>query len=177
MESSSFIRELLSSDGALYQLIKPEIMFGNYFFLWDEKSLGLYSNEIVKFKNFIKNVIPYLETMMKIIDNYYYSSSSSSSSSLKNDTVKKMIYDKKGQFSLTDKYNSYITFILNIDNVGSTTFFREERILINDEIYHKMENQYNSKDMILLDKLKDLDNIVSVKWKLGDLLFNRSGHK
>jgi hypothetical protein len=40
-----------------------------------------------------------------------------------------------------------------------------------------MENQYNSKDMILLDKLKDLDNIVSVKWKLGDLLFNRSGHK
>src|SRR5690349_719697 len=99
MESSSFIRELLCGDGALYQLVKPEITFGNYFFLWDEKSLGLYSNEIVKFKNFIKNVIPYLETMMKIIDNYY------SSSSLKNDTVKKMICDKKGQFSLTDKYN------------------------------------------------------------------------
>ncbi len=53
MESSSFIRELLCGDGVLYSLVKPEIMFGNYFFLWDEKSLGLYSNEIVKFKNFI----------------------------------------------------------------------------------------------------------------------------
>ena len=133
MEPSNFIRELLC-DGALYPLVKPEIMFGNYFFLWDEKSLGLYSNEIGKFKNFIKSVIPYLETMMKIIDNYYSSSSSTPSpSSSKNDTVKKMIFDKKGQFSLTDKYNSYITFILNIDNGGSTTFFREERILINDE--------------------------------------------
>ncbi len=133
MEPSNFIRELLC-DGALYPLVKPEIMFGNYFFLWDEKSLGLYSNEIGKFKNFIKSVIPYLETMMKIIDNYPSSPSSSPSpSSSKNDTVKKMIFDKKGQFSLTDKYNSYITFILNIDNGGSTTFFREERILINDE--------------------------------------------
>ena len=44
-------------------------------------------------------------------------------------------------------------------------------------IYDKIKNQYNSKDMILLNKLKELDNIVSVKWKLGDFLFNRSGHK
>ena len=74
---------------------------------------------------------------------------------------------KKDNFSLTDKYNSYITFILNIDNGGSTTFFREERIIINDNLYNKMKNQYNSKDLVLLDRLKDLDNIVSVKWKLG----------
>jgi hypothetical protein len=173
MEPSNFIRELLC-DGALYPSVKPEIMFGNYFFLWDEKSLGLYSNEIGKFKNFIKSVIPYLETMMKIIDNYPPSPSPSPS---KNDTIKKMIFDKKGQFSLTDKYNSYITFILNIDNSGSTTFFREEWILISDELYGKMKNQYNSKDLVLLDKLKDLDSIVSVKWKLGDLLFNRVGRK
>ncbi len=44
-------------------------------------------------------------------------------------------------------------------------------------LYNKVKNQYNSKDLVLLDKLKDLDNIVSVKWKLGDLLFNRSGRK
>jgi hypothetical protein len=174
METSSFIRELLCGDGALYPLGKPEIIFGNYFFLWDEKSMGLYSNETIKFKNFIKNVIPYLETMMKMIDTYFSSSLSSSS---KNDAVKKIVFDKKGLFSLTDKYNSYITFILNIDNDGSTIFFREERILINDELYNKMKNHYNSKDMVLLDKLKDLDNVVSVKWKLGDLLFNRSGRK
>jgi hypothetical protein len=174
MEPSNFLRELLCGDGTLYPLVKPEITFGYYFFEWGEKSLGLYSNELAKFKNFIKKVIPYLETMMKIIDNY---SSSSSSSSSKTDTIKKMMFDKKGQFSLTDKYNSYITFILNIDNGGSTIFFREERILINDELYNKVKNLYNSKDIILLDKLKDLDNIVSVKWKLGDLLFDRGGCK
>ena len=151
-------------------MIKPDIVFGNYFFLWDKKSLGLYSNELVKFKNFIKNVIPYLETMMKIIDN------SSSTLSPKNDPIKKMIFDK-GKFSISDKYNSHIFFILNIDISGSTTFCREERLLINDEIYNKMKIQYGSKDVILLDKLKEFDNIVSIKWKLGDLLFDRSGHK
>ena len=49
MEPSNFIRELLC-DGALYPLVKSEVMFGNYFFLSDEKSLGLYSNEIGKLK-------------------------------------------------------------------------------------------------------------------------------
>ena len=53
METSNFIRDLLY-DGALYPKVKPEIIFGNYFFIWDEKSLGLYSNEIVKFKKFLK---------------------------------------------------------------------------------------------------------------------------
>ena len=75
MESSNFVRDLLY-DGTLHPLIKPDIVFGNYFFKWDDKSLGLYSNEIIKFKNFIKNMIPYLETMMNIIE------SSSSSSTL-----------------------------------------------------------------------------------------------
>ena len=73
-------------------------------------------------------MIPYLETMMKILDKDYSSLSASS----KNDTLKKMIFDK-GRLSLTYKYNSYIAFILNIDSSGSTTFFREEQILINDE--------------------------------------------
>jgi hypothetical protein len=167
METSNFIRDLLY-DGTLYPLVKPEIIFGNYFFMWNEKSRGLYSNEIVKFKNFIKNMIPYLETMMKIIDN--------SSLYSKNDTVKKMIFDN-WQFSLSSKYSSCINFILNIDKEGSTTFFREEWILINDEMYNKLKSQYNPKDIMLLDKLKELDNVVSVKWKLGDLLFDRNEHK
>lgn len=172
VETSNFILDLLC-DAAIYPKVKPEIIFGNYFFMWDKKSLGLYSNEIVKFKKFLKDMIPYLETMMKMLDRDYSSISASS----KNDTLKKMIFDK-GQLSLTYKYNSCITFILNIDSSGSTTFFREERILINDDdIYNKIKNRYNSKDMMLLNKLKEFDNMVYVKWKLGDLLFNRSGHK
>ncbi|MDQ6722844.1 MAG: hypothetical protein M3Z01_01075 [Thermoproteota archaeon] len=169
MESSNFVRDLLY-DGTLHPLIKPDMVFGNYFFKWDDKSLGLYSNEIIKFKNFIRNTIPSLESMMNIID------TSSSSLSTKSDPVKKAIFDK-AHFSISNKFNSYIIFILNVDNKGSTTFFREERILINDELYYKMKNHYGSKEMMLLNKLKDFDNIVSVKWKLGDLLFNRTGYK
>ena len=167
MEISNFILDLLY-DGSLYPLIKPTIVIGNYFLMWHEKSLGLYSNEVIKFKNFIKNMIPYLETMMKIIDG------SSSTLSAKNDPVKKVIFDK-GRFTLTDKYNNQIFFILNIDNNGSTTLFREERLLINDKIYEKIKIQYGSKDiMILLNKLKEFDNMVSIKWKLGDFLFDRT---
>ncbi len=171
MEIPNLIRDLLY-DGSLDHLMKPDIVFGNYFFVWHEKSLGLYSKEITKFKHFIKKLIPYLETMMKIID-----SSSSSTLHSKNDPMKKKIFDK-GQFCLSDNYNNHIFFILNIDNDGSTTFFREERLLINDELYNKMKIEYDSTDiMILLNKLKEFDNMVSIKWKLGDLLFDRAGHK
>jgi hypothetical protein len=168
MPSSNFIRDLLY-DGNLNPLVKPDINFGNYFFKWDEKSLGLYSDEILKFKIFIKNMIPYLETLMKMFD--------TSTSIKKIDTSKTKILHDKVQFSISDKYNSYIIFTLNIDNTGSTILFREERILINDELYNKMQIQYGAKNLILLDKLKNFNDILSVKWKLGDLLFNRSRHK
>src|SRR5215210_3846885 len=108
MNISNFLRDLLCA-GTLYPLIKPDIVFENYFFVWDDKSLGLYSNEIVKFKNFIKNMIPHLETMMKVLD------ISSSTLSAKDDPAKKMIFNK-GKLSITDKYNNHIYFILNIDN-------------------------------------------------------------
>jgi len=45
MLPSNFIRDLLY-DGNLNPLVKPDIVFGKYFFKWDEKSLGLYSDEI-----------------------------------------------------------------------------------------------------------------------------------
>jgi hypothetical protein len=173
MEISNFIGDLLYGDSiSLYPLVKPSIVLGNYFLTWHEKSLGLYSNEVVKFKNFLKNMIPCLETMTKIING----GSSSSTLSAKNDPLKKVIFDK-GRLSITDKYNNHIFFILNIDNNGSTALFREERLLINDEMYEKIKNQYGSDNMILLNKLKEFDNIVSVKWKLGDLLFDRTAHK
>jgi len=97
--------------------------------------------------------------------------------SKKIDSSKTKVLLDKGNFSLVEKYNRYIIFILNIDNKGSTIFFREERILINDELYKKIQIQCDVKDLILLDKLKGFNDIVSVKWKLGDLLFNRTRHK
>ena len=115
-------------------LIKPEIKFGNYFFKWNEKSLGIYSNETVKFKSFIKRTIPHLEYIMKSIN-----VTSSLSSPIKNDAVKKEILEK-GQFSLSNKFNSNIIFILHVDSHGFTTFFREEQILIDKETHDKITN-------------------------------------
>ncbi len=148
---------------------KPEILFGNYFFVWDENSPGLYSNEIGKFKIFIKNMIPYLEMiMMKLIDiNNVNSFRGDSSVHLKSD-IKRMIIDK-GKFTISSKYDNQVFFVLNIDKEGDTTFFREEKILFNENMYDTFELKNNS----FLNKLKDGNTNLSLKWKLGNLLFDR----
>ena len=163
-QTSNFIRNLLF-DSDLNPPVKPDISFGNYFLKWDEDSVGLYSNEILKFKSFIKNMIPNLEPIMKMI----------SISRPKNDPFRKVINDR-GQFSISEKYNGRIFFILNTDTVGSTVLFREERVLINDELLEKLQLHYDSQGLALYNKLKDISNVVSVKWKIGNLLFNRVEH-
>ena len=164
VEPSNFIRDFLS-DANLNPLVKPEVIFGNYFFRWDDRSLGLYSDEVTKFKSFVKNMIPHLEPLMRAIESLHP----------KNDALKKTVCDR-AQFCIGDKYNSHTMFILNIDNYGSTLLFREERIKFNDELHGKMQINYGP-GLILLDKLKGFDNRVSVKWKLGELLYNRAGRK
>jgi hypothetical protein len=164
LQTSNFIRNLFFNSD-LNPPVKPDISFGNYFLEWDEDSIGLYSNEILKFKSFIKNMIPNLEPIMKMIN----------ISRPKNDPFGKVINDR-GQFSISDKYNGRIFFILNIDTVGSTVLFREERVLINDELLEKLQLHYDSKGLALFNKLKDINNVVSVKWKIGNLLFNRMEH-
>jgi hypothetical protein len=164
VEPSNFIRDFLS-DANLNPLVKPEVAFGNYFFRWDDRSLGLYSDEVTKFKSFIKDMIPHLEPLMKAIETLRP----------KNGHLKKTVFDR-ALFSISGKYNSHTVFVLNIDNFGSTLFFREERIRFNDELHGKMRINYEP-GLILLDKLKGFDNKVSVKWKLGELLFDRGGRK
>ena|SRR5918993_1055047 len=163
-QTSNFIQDLFFNTN-LDPLIKPDISFGNYFLEWDEKSLGLYSNEVLKLRTFIKNMIPHLETMMGMIN----------VSRPKNDPFAKVIGDR-GQFSISDRYNSRIVFILNIDTGGSTVLFREERVIIKDELLEKLQLRYDSKDSVLLRKLMDINNVVSIKWKIGYLLFNRLEH-
>ena len=164
MESAHFILNIIS-DHFLYHLVKPEISFGNYFFRWDEKSLGIYSNEILDFKRFIKKMIPNLEAMMRIIN-------ASKNPKEKNGQLKKEILER-GQFSISDKPNSNIKFILCTDIYGSTIFYREERILTDNKIYNKINMQHLQKDVERSNKTEDF-KLVSVNWKLGDLLFNRN---
>jgi hypothetical protein len=164
VEPSNFIRDFLS-DANLNPLVKPEVTFGNYFFRWDDRSLGLYSDEVAKFKSFIKSMVPHLEPLMNAIDALHP----------KNGALKKTLLDR-AQLSIGHKHNSHIMFILNIDNYGSSMFFREEQIKFNDELHGKMQINHGP-GLVLLEKLKGFDDRVSVKWKLGELLFNRGGHK
>jgi hypothetical protein len=92
------------------------------------------------------------------------------------DSSKSIISDK-GRLSMADKYDGRISFILNMDASGSTALFREERVSISDKLLEKLQVHYGSKDLSLFSKLKDINNVVSVKWKMGDLLFNRKEHK
>jgi hypothetical protein len=149
-------------------LIKPEMVFGNYFFVWDKNSPGLYSNEIGKFKIFIKNMIPHLEMIMiKMIDiNNVNSFKSDSNIHLKSD-IKRMIIDK-GKFTISSKYDNHVFFVLNIDKEGDTTFFREEKILFSENMYD-IFGPNNS----FLNKLQEGNTNLSLKWKLGILLFDR----
>ncbi|HXT84220.1 MAG TPA: hypothetical protein VN704_07810 [Verrucomicrobiae bacterium] len=149
-------------------LDKPDIVFGNYFFVWDEDSPGLYSNEIGKFKIFIKNMIPYLEMiMMKLVNiNDINSFGYDSSVHLKSD-IKKMIFDK-GKFTLSSKHDNHVLFVLNIDKEGDTTFFREEKILFNENMFDMRRFDHS-----LINKLKEDSTNLSLKWKLGHLLFDR----
>ncbi len=149
-------------------LIKPEMVFGNYFFVWDKNSPGLYSNEIGKFKIFIKNMIPYLEIIMvKMIDFVEINDFNRNPNiHLKGDIIRMII--EKGRFSLSSKYDARIFFVLNIDKEGDTTFFREEKILFNENMYD-MFGPNNS----FLNKLQVCNTNLSLKWKLGNLLFDR----
>ncbi len=164
-QTSNFIQDLFFNTN-LSPLVKPDISFGNYFLEWDEKSLGLYSNETFKFKTFIKNIIPGLGPIMKIIN----------ISRTKNNNPSIKVISDKGQFSIAHKCNNRIVFVLNIDADGVTGLFREERIFIDGGLFEKLKHQYESKDSVLLDKLKDINNVVSVKWKIGNLMFNRLEH-
>jgi hypothetical protein len=164
MESSHFILNI-TSDQFLYHPVKPEISFGNYFFIWDEKSLGIYSNETSDFKKFIKIMIPNLESIMKLING-------SENPKEKDKQLKKEIIER-GQFSISYKHNSKIKFILYMDINGSVIFYREEKILMDNKIYNKINIQHLNKDVEMLNETEDFWS-VTLKWKIGDLLFNRN---
>jgi hypothetical protein len=163
MKPSHLIPNMIS-DHFLYYSVKPEISFGNYFFRWDEKSLGIYSDEISDFKNFIKKMIPNLESMMRIIN-------ISKNVKEKDGQLKGEILER-GQFSISNKQNSNIKFILYMDINGSAIFYREEKIIMENKKHNKnnMQLPQNDEEKSNVKEFK----LVAVNWKLGDLLFNRS---
>ena len=110
-------------------------------------------------------MISYLECIMKLING-------TENRKEKDKQLKKEIIER-GQFSISYKHNSKIKFILYMDINGSVIFYREEKILMDNKIYNKINMQHLNKDVERLNETGDLWS-VTLKWKIGDLLFNRN---
>ena len=136
---------------------------GSYFFKWSVNDYGICPSESSVFKNFIRKMIPLLEYYMNILKFEY-----------KNNSQKNMLGDKKHNICIIEKYNVNVSFIMFIDSAGSTSFYREEKFHAKSKEFEDLEN--NDHDRFVLqtrDNKMANHNIVSLKWLLGELLFDR----
>jgi hypothetical protein len=162
---------LLKSDRLC--LSKPEIRFGNYFFQWDKTvKFGLSYDEINSFRNFVKNVIPFLEQFMMLLQNESKSSQGNS-------------YHEKKKLFLEDKHNNLISFLLFVDIEGKATFYRQEKCdlidAIDDDLVSKEDHNKQPilvAEQLATDSYKSSKQIkycsIAIKWLLGELLFDRT---
>ena len=85
-----------------------------------------------------------------------------------------MLGDKKHNICIIEKYNVNVSFIMFIDSAGSTAFYREEKFHAKSKEFENLERRIMT---ILFYKHADNKmanhNIVSLKWLLGELLFDR----
>jgi hypothetical protein len=136
---------------------------GSYFFKWSVNDYGICPSESSVFKNFIRKMIPLLEYYMNILKFEY-----------KNNSQKNMLGDKKHNICIIEKYNVNVSFIMFIDSAGSTAFYREEKFHVKSKEFEDLENKdHDSFVLQTRDNKMANHNIVSLKWLLGELLFDR----
>jgi hypothetical protein len=121
-------------------------------------------------------MIPLLEHYMNIL-NFEYKN---------NSQYKKLLGDKKKHhICIVEKYGMNVSFIVFIDSAGSTLFYREEKFNVgfkdfeNREVGEKEEEEKEGVHNGFVLQTRDDNNkmtkynIVSLKWLLGELLFDR----
>ena len=144
--------------------LKPTVRVGSYFFKWSDTDYGICPSETSIFKNFIRKMIPLLEYCLSVL-NFEH----------KNNSQKNLLKDKKHNICIVEKYNSNVSFIMLIDREGSTVFYREEKFHIRSREFENLEGRNH--DSFVLEKRNNVmvanTNIVSLKWLLGELLFDR----
>ena len=155
--------------------LKPAVRIGSYFFKWSDNDYGICPSESTVFKNFIRKMIPLLEHYMNIL-NFEYKN---------NSQYKKLLGDKKKHhICIVEKYSMNVSFIVFIDSAGSTLFYREEKFHVrakefeNSEMREEEEEEEKAHNKFVLQIRDDNNkmtkyNIVSLKWLLGELLFDR----
>ena len=136
---------------------------GSYFFKWSDTDYGICPSETSIFKNFIRKMIPLLEYCMSVL-NFEH----------KNNSQKNLLKDKKHNICIIEKYNVNVSFIMFIDSAGSTAFYREEKFHANSKEFEDLENKDHDRFVLQTrDNKMANHNIVSLKWLLGELLFDR----
>ena len=118
-------------------------------------------------------MIPLLEHYMNIL-NFEYKNNSQN---------KKLLGDKKHHhICIVEKYGMNVSFIMLTDSAGSTLFYREEKFHVGSKDFEngeeKEKDKENDHNRFVLQTRDDINkmtkyNIVSLKWLLGELLFDR----
>lgn len=146
---------------------KPEIRFGNYFFQWDENAkIGLSRDEINSFRNFVRKTIPHLEQCMILLQNESKFTQGNS-------------YHGKKKLLLEERHNSSISFSLLVDIEGKTSFYRQEKCELVDDMNYKENDKPLSSEFQLPTNSGESSEqnrhcSVEIKWLLGELLFDRT---
>jgi len=144
--------------------LKPTVRIGSYFFKWSDNDYGICPSESSVFKNFIRKMIPLLEHYMNILN-----------FEDKNNSQKNLLSDKKHHICIVEKYNMNVSFIMFIDSAGSTVFYREEKFYVRSKELENLEEEKDHNTLVLQTRNNKManHNIVSLKWLLGELLFDR----
>jgi hypothetical protein len=152
--------------------LKPAVRIGSYFFKWSDNDYGICPSESTVFKNFIRKMIPLLEHYMNILN----------FENKNNLQYKKLLGDKKKHhICIVEKYGMNVSFIVFIDSAGSTLFYREEKFHVgskdfeNRDVGKEEEKVHNGFVLQTRDDNNKTTkyNNVSLKWLLGELLFDR----
>lgn len=140
---------------------KPRIEIGNYYLEWNDKSYGIYQKEISELKGFLKNIIPYFEAIYQLLNSLERPRGRE-----KYRLDKQLSPDIHFSHSNQGRLISYHLYMISD---GSTFIDRTEKL----EVMNEGESESSKK--VNVRPRNYADSGLSLKWKLGQLLFNRQG--
>jgi hypothetical protein len=142
------------------EFIKPMIEIGNYYLKWEDASYGVQLKEVPEIKEFIKNAIPIFDSSYKLLN-------SLERSEYKHKEKHRFRKLLSPQIHLSQRNKNYIIgYELYMKFNGSTFIYRVEKI---ETIKIDNNNPINE----VRPEKDQTKSTVFIKWKLGELLFNR----
>jgi hypothetical protein len=142
------------------EFIKPMIEIGNYYLKWEDASYGVQLKEVPEIKEFIKNAIPIFDSSYKLLN-------SLERSEYKHKEKHRFRKLLSPQIHLSQRNKNHIIgYELYMKFNGSTFIYRVEKI---ETIKIDNNNPINE----VRPEKDQTKSTVFIKWKLGELLFNR----